>query len=76
MSWSLYPRQRVLSCSLCEMGIIEAERKDGLPGVHVFRCPCSPGNYTRIQYYPVWSAKFAANFIPVKESKKIERKLK
>lgn len=66
MTFKEYPLKRVGSCSLCEMGIVEAQRKDGLPGVHIFRCPCSPGNYTRIQHYPFWSEKFAENFIPLK----------
>ncbi len=60
-----YPRLKVNSCDKCEVGIIEAYRRDGLPGSHLFRCPCSKpvgksGNY------PLWSDKVAVNFENVK----------
>lgn len=69
MSWSLYPRQRVLSCSLCEMGVITAQRKDNIPGLFIFRCTCSQLTSGRTQYYPLWSKKFAENFKPIKGKK-------
>jgi hypothetical protein len=64
-----YPRLKVNSCDKCEVGIVEAYRRDGLPGSHLFRCPCTRpvGKSGR---YPTWNEKFAANFITKKEKRR------
>ncbi len=64
-----YPLKVTFSCELCEHGIIEGVRRDNIPGVHLFRCTCSADHPGRPKWYPLWSEKFAQNFIPLKSKK-------
>lgn len=70
MTWVAYPNRKTKSCNLCRIGIIEAERKDGLPGVHLFRCPCAANAAGKVGHFPLWSEKFATNFKNVKEKRR------
>lgn len=66
----VYPKKVTYSCELCSHGVVEAQRKDGLPGAFLFRCKCSPDHPGRPKFYPLWTESTADKYKSIKQVKK------